>query len=180
MAYTILFTDPDQIRDVTTAREKWDNFLGMLAADGRFTAENVTFSETYQGLPARSPIPRIKIEVRKIRLTAKKPYCGNHPGPCEVPLFGGPRKKLNGRWLEWDDWVAFHGLLNDYLYTRGLKADVWSRPQDAKGKFWIRKDNRARTRFDYDEKMSSGFYPRTIRVWNLGTPDQFESEADHG
>lgn len=105
--------------------------------------------------------------LQKVRLIEAKPYCGQHPGECVV---GGPKKKT--KYLEWDDWVAFHSIVNDAL--KGITADVWSLPLDTRGKMWIRKGLRRRVKFDYDETVNG--YGRPVRIWNEGTDDQFAAE----
>jgi hypothetical protein len=42
---------------------------------------------------------------------------------------------------------------------------VWSSPQDAKGKFWIRRQNRARIEFRWEEYDNAG---RPGRRWDRG------------
>jgi hypothetical protein len=110
------------------------------------------------------------LEVKPVRLRKAKPYCGNHPGEC--PIGGG--KKPNATYLEWNDWIKFHKLVNAVLNKHCSNADVWSTPADVRGKMWIRKDNKPRKNWDWTEDYSSG---RMIRVWNQGTPDQFEKRA---
>jgi hypothetical protein len=121
-----------------------------------------------KGAKEGSRKPGFVIELRRVRLDVKKPYCGNHPGPCEA---GGP--KMKATYLEWDDWVRFHGIVNDCLDTLGFDADVWSTPQDCKGRFWMRKGRTRRVRYDYTETVRFG---RPLRLWNPGTDDQFVSE----
>lgn len=123
-----------------------------------------------------------KIELRdrdvvlpRVRLGEAKPYCGNHPGPCVVGPFGGVAKKRTTRWLEWDDWVEFHGIVNDVLDASKTNADVWSNPQDARGKFWMRRGILRRVQYDYEEEERGFGLP--LRIWNTGTPDQFASHA---
>jgi hypothetical protein len=106
------------------------------------------------------------IELRRVRLLTPKPYCGNHPGECAV---GGPKKTMS--YLEWDDWVRFHAVVNDVLDSLGADADVWSTPQDVKGQMWIRKGTSRRVRYDWEESFNRFGLP--LRVWNQGTPDQF-------
>jgi hypothetical protein len=107
------------------------------------------------------------IKVRPVRLRVNKPYCGNHPGECPI---GGPPKK-NASYLEWEDWVAFHKLVNATLNRFHTHADVWSTPADVRGKMWIRKGTAPRIHWDWTEDMDR--YGRTVRTWNQGTPDQF-------
>ncbi len=108
--------------------------------------------------------------LKPVRLRARKPYCGNHPGPCEVL---GARKK-NATYLEWDDWVAFHEIVNATLDVLGVEADVWSTPTDVQGKMWIRRGNKPRVRWDWEETYNS--MGRAVRIWNTGTPDQFAQD----
>lgn len=125
------------------------------------------------GTPERDPArkygsgePGWAITVQRVRLTAKKAYCGQHPGPCQVPLFPQPKRKL--ALLEWDDWVSFHGAVNSALDRYALSADVWSKPAEASGRMWIRLGSRRRMRWDWDSD-------RGRQVWNLGTDDQFST-----
>ena len=132
-----------------------------MAKEGRFTAE---LSYAYdKRLPS--------IHIKRVRLVKAKPYCGQHPGVCVVNPFIGPQKKKVGKWLEWNDWVAFHGLVNRVLNRFRTNADVWSEPPDVRGKFYIRKGLLARKRFDWTETIDK--WGRPIREWNKGAPDQF-------
>jgi hypothetical protein len=107
------------------------------------------------------------IIVKPVRFREKKPYCGNHPGPCEI-LWPG-QKKMNATFLEWDDWVKFHKIVNAVLNRLKAHADVWSTPADVRGKMWIRRDMSPRLKYDYTQEPG----PRAARVWNTGTLDQF-------
>lgn len=80
-------------------------------ADGRFTC-GISVAPTRHATS--------DIEIRVIRLTTAKPYCGNHPGPCRMT--GTKRAKRN--YLEWADWVAFNDLINDVLDEYNVAADV--------------------------------------------------------
>jgi hypothetical protein len=111
------------------------------------------------------------IVVKPVRLLKKKPYCGNHPGECVVNPFFGARKKPNVTFLEWDDWVKFHGVVNRVLNRFHTHANVWSNPQDVRGKMWIRKDLKPRIKYEWTEDYNSIGLP--IRTWNQGTEDQF-------
>ena len=113
------------------------------------------------------------IHVKPVRLKESKPYCGQHPGECQVGLFG-PRKKRSGRWLEWDDWVEFHALVNDACDSLELDADIWTNPIDAldKGKkMWVRRGLQRRVRYEWDARWNG---MREDRIWNHGTQDQFQ------
>ena len=156
MAYTIQF-----LCGSFQKRDKLLNYINQrLIKDGRFTA---TLTPTIEKrLPA--------IRVKPVRLTEKKSYCGNHPGTCEVGA-----KKMNARFLEWDDWVKFHRLINAALNMYHCNANVWSTPTDIRGKMHIRKGYKARLRYDWEEEYND--FGRPIRIWNPGTDDQFELEG---
>src|SRR5271166_3443002 len=113
MAYTIEF--------LTNDVAKRDGILAHLQArlikDGRFRATLTPISIYKKGgklVPA--------IVVKPVCLVHKKPYCGNHPGPCEVNPFLGPQKKPNATYLEWNDWVAFHKVVNTILNKYRVNA----------------------------------------------------------
>lgn len=113
------------------------------------------------------------IYVKPIRLKEAKPYCGQHPGECQL---GATRK---ARYLEWEDWVEFNNLVNNVLDGGSVKADVFSKPPERldKGtKFWIRRGSQGRKRYDWEQSFESrggGLLTRPVRVWNHGTEDQF-------
>lgn len=111
----------------------------------------------------------------RVRLVKAKPYCGNHPGPCEINPFTGPTKKRNTVFLEWDDWVAFHTLVNKVLTRLKCSANVWTLLQDVQGRMWIRKGLQPRVKWDYIEQYNT--YGLVRRVWNQGTDDQFQPET---
>jgi hypothetical protein len=120
------------------------------------------------------------IVVRPVRLRQAKPYCGQHPGECQVPFGGADRPKRKARYLEWEDWVEFNGVLNDVMDKLGVKADAWSVPMEAidKGKkMYIRRiENGRRHRYEWEEEYRGDLGGRSIRIWNHGTPDQFVQE----
>lgn len=114
------------------------------------------------------------IKIKPVRLVKKKPYCGNHPGECQVnPFTRQAPKKPMATYLEWDDWVKFHGLVNRVLNRFKVNANVWSTPQDVRGKMWIRKGMKARIKWEWTERFDS--FGRAIRDWNPGTEDQFKA-----
>ena len=143
-----------------------------IARDGRFTA-NVLGPHCVAR--TRHMPEGWQLVIDRVRLAKAKPYCGNHPGPCAA---GTRKKRLTI--LEWDDWVAFHIIVNDVLDRLEVTADVWTNPSETLStgkKLWIRKDNRRRVRFDWSEQWRGGLnFP--LRVWNAGTPDQFESPRE--
>lgn len=158
MAYTIQFN-----KGGIEKRDKVLAYLGeRMAKEGIFRATLTPLHDSH-GRPC--------IKIRPVRLLKKKPYCGNHPGECVVhPIFGA-RKKPNATYLEWDDWVKFHALVNRVLNRFKADCDVWSTPMDVRGKMWIRKGTNPRVKWDWTEDYNSMGLP--IRHWNQGTPDQF-------
>ena len=170
MAYSIQITS----HYGDAARERLASVVGILqevVTEAGFSIGEVTLHSTFRGTNrrGRQTEPAFKAELRVIRLAEAKPYCGQHPGECEFPN----RKKPRARFLEWDDWVRFNGLVNDVLdcvgKTTEIAADVWSKPTDAAGRFWIRRLNKRRTRYDYTETFNG--MGRAVRVWNLGNED---------
>lgn len=137
-----------------------------MAKEGRFKA-NLTPSFVWV-----KGIQYPTIEIKPVRLVKAKSYCGNHPGEC--PVSDKPKPKAT--YLEWDDWVKFHNLVNRCLNRFHADADVWSNPADVRGKMWIRKGKQARVKWDWHEKYSPG-RSSPLRIWNQGTPDQFIKEA---
>jgi hypothetical protein len=172
--YTIQLLNGD-IHRLERLREA---LITRIQNDGRFSVSYMTIG--FSTVPRRErreagltreqawQIPTLFL--RNIRLTKPKPYCGNHPGPCEIP----DRPKPNARLLEWDDWVAFHKLVNGLFNQRKVRANIWTLPHDVSGKMWIRKGLLARVKWDWTEESSPRFNGRNIRIWNQGTPDQFE------
>lgn len=68
---------------------------------------------------------RIELELLSVRLTKKRPYCGNHAGPCPA---GGPKKR-DYTFLEALDWIRFNNALNKALDASsfGDKVDIHSK-----------------------------------------------------
>lgn len=153
MPYSIKILDGKNADTIQT------KLLSVVSKDARFVVKSCVSGQI--------------ILLNRVRLSFPKEYCGNHPGECVVTFF--PQKKMKARYLEWDDWVIFHGLVNDVLDKLNVSADVWSKPQDAKGKFWMRKGSARRLKYDYSEQFD-GRFGRPIRVWNCGTSDQFVTE----
>jgi hypothetical protein len=148
--------------------KKRDQVLEYLQA--RLVKEGTFRATLERGIDMKS---RYTIRVKPVRLIKAKPYCGNHPGECQINPFNGPIKKKNATLLEWNDWIKFHGLVNRVLNRFHVKADVWSTPQDVRGKMWIRKGTKARKRYDWTEEYNQ--YGQVVRIWNQGTPDQFDA-----
>ena len=134
--------------------------MRAIARDGRFTA-NVLGPHCVAR--TRHMPEGWQLVVDRVRLVKKKPS----ERACRLPT----------TYLQWNDWVAFHAIVNDVLDRLDVTADVWTNPSETLStgkKFWIRKDNRRRVRFDWSEQWRGGLnFP--LRVWNAGTPDQFES-----
>lgn len=119
-------------------------------------------------------------ELSEIRLKEAKPYCGNHAGPCIVRVFERPRR--NGRWLEGEDWMRVHALVNEVLdslnvscrvYTAG--ADVYPVQGIPKKHLVVRTETLgARKRYDYRDIAKPGeMFPHY--AYNPGTQDQFDN-----
>ena len=163
MAYTIQF-----LQGGIAKRDRVLAYLAeRLVKEGRFRATLT---------PTTDEKGRACIRVKPVRLVKAKPYCGNHPGECVVNPFLGARKKPNATYLEWDDWVAFHGLVNRVLNRFRSDANVWSTPADVRGKMWIRRGRLSRVKWDWEEKYEAVRFVPT-RIWNQGTPDQFEKAS---
>jgi len=111
--------------------------------------------------------------VKPVRLREAKLYCGQHPGECLV----GPKRR--SKCLEWDDWVAFHDLVNDVLDEHGIDADAWTNPPEALDhgrKMWVRRGLARRVAYDWfdDPKdVHGGIFRNVRRIWNHGSADQF-------
>ena len=161
MAYTIKF--------LSGGIEKQTSVLNYLNA--RMAKEGI-FRATLTPYTDDKGIPYIKI--KPVRLCKKKPYCGNHPGECQINAFTGKLpKKPNATYLEWDDWVKFHDLVNRVLNRFHANADVWSTPLDVRGKMWIRKGLNQRIKYEWNERFDK--FGRVVRDWNQGTLDQFKA-----
>jgi hypothetical protein len=123
--------------------------------------------------PSRKRNAAYFFTLKSIRLRKMKPYCGNHPGECFTT---GPRP--NSTNLEWDDWVAFNGLVNDTLDGLKIVADVWSKPREFfdKGRtMWIRRmDLGRRVKYEWEDDYSRGRNGVPARIWDHGTDSQFD------
>lgn len=167
--YTIQFLPNKKDKHVSdfnrrvTRRDKVIAYiLSRMAKEGVFRATLT---------PASDQLGNPTILVKPVRLLKAKPYCGNHPGECQINPFLGPQKKKSMTLLEWDDWVKFHDLVNRCLNRFKVNANVWSNPADIQGRMWIRKGLTARIHYDWYEKPVA--YGNPIRVWNPGSDDQF-------
>ena len=155
MAYTIKFLgNSSNKRDFILF-----NLQERLVKDGRFRA-TLTPSTSSDGKD-------LTIIVKPVGLVKAKPYCGNHPGLCLI----SNKPKPKATYLEWDDWVKFHKLVNTVLNKHRINANVYSTPLDVRGKMWIRKGTKARLKYEWEEHVDN--FGRIIRAWNQGTEDQF-------
>ena len=136
--------------DLATA-QKVDNDLRQvsLTDTGRFRFENWFHSSRYH-----------HIRLYKIHLANRKPYCGNHPGPCAISPFlprnrdGELRKLPRYRFLEWQDWLDFNTWINDVLDKYQVPATVTSL-----GSFTHRKGLQRRLHYSWYNQQQEGFTP---------------------
>jgi hypothetical protein len=161
-----------QVFDSNRSGEVFHALQQAITLDGRFKTRRMwvevlkTTREDRKTLGKVYTLPAILIQ--GIRLTYKKPYCGQHAAQ-ECPV--GTRKP-NMSLCEWNDWINFHNLINATLDHLQVAANVWTLPLEVKGKFWIRKGMKARVRFDADISYNS--MGRRVEHWNLGDDTQFE------
>ena len=85
-------------------------YINATLAGSRFTAAVTTKKKS--------------VEIRNVRLTYRKDYCGNHPLPCPVRAIH--RKHPVNRLLEGADWVGFNDMLNNVLDGIGCVCDCAS------------------------------------------------------
>jgi hypothetical protein len=161
MPYTIAFRGD---RDAAEVRA-----LILAALEGSpFTAELAC-------APRPSRAYTSSLIVKPVRLREAKLYCGQHPGECAV----GPKRR--SRCLEWDDWVSFHGLINDVLDAYKIDADAWTNPPeplDHGRKMWVRRGLARRVTYGWFDDPNDIYVARQFgrnprRIWNHGFPDQF-------
>jgi hypothetical protein len=160
MPYTIALRgdrDPDKVRRLILAALEASPFTATLTVASGPT-------RAYTG----------SLIVKPVRLRTAKLYCGQHPGSCIA------EPKRRSRCLEWDDWVAFHAVVNDVLDAHGVDADAWTCPMekmDHGRKMWIRRGLSRRVAFDWHDDPNDrhgGIFRNPIRIWNHGSADQFE------
>jgi hypothetical protein len=112
------------------------------------------------------------IELRGIRLMASRPYCGNHPGPCDAAnphaRFNKDGSKPKSKALEAADWIKVHTAVNDWLDTMSGPSLAYTEGADCDGnKMYVRRVGQRRVRWDYVEIHHS---IRPIRLWLSGKP----------
>lgn len=151
-----------------------DALLARIAKDGRFRVGEVIVSNTNvgrreakeAGLARDLRWMRPTLYLRRIRLVKAKPYCGQHYGECPADA-----RRPNATYLEYEDWVEFHRLVNGLFNQRKVNANIWTLPLEVKGKYWVRKGLNARKL--YEAELSYDNYGRRIQQWNLGDATQF-------
>jgi hypothetical protein len=176
----IEFTSLGQETDLRFIQEISERLRQHVNVDGRFRINHLDQECIISG-KGEQRRHRWRILAKSVRLTKAKPYCGNHLGPCAIPN----RPKPTSSCLEWDDWVQFNNLVNDFLDTQQQPSDAWSNPgeptDNGKKEFYIRRNNQRRIYWDWTE----GEYvirkqKMWVRIWNHGTPDQFrENMYEH-
>lgn len=167
MAYTIQMNGDGAQARVVAFEEKLRDFFEKKLDGQVFVINEITKRFTYW---PNGKIKKATLELRRIRLNTPKSYCGQHPGPCVA----NGRKKMKARYLEWNEWIMFHDLINGLLEHE--EADVYSTPMECKGRMWIRRGRHPRRRWDYTERWPLGHMQPT-RIWNNGTDDQFLPET---
>jgi hypothetical protein len=172
MAYSIKFTNPSMTDSQLTQFRA--ELKAKLEADGRFKVPGEIREIRAQFGRGKARVSNWVLEMKYVRLNKAKEYCGQHPGECQIGPFGA-REKRKSSCLEWNDWIEFNALVNDVLDAFGQPAEVWSVPMELmdKGKkFFIRLDNKRRVEYDWHERAMS--YGRVARVWDHGSPSQFQ------
>lgn len=99
------------------------------------------------------------VKVSCVRLKRRKPYCGQHPGPC-VATF---RRHANHLFLEGLDWVGFNALVNDTLDELNADCDFFSYNRESwvSGKYHIRIGTRRRVGYPFS-------YRGNFALWDQG------------
>lgn len=84
------------------------------------------------------------LKIKGVRLKRKKPYCGQHAGPCRLTgIKHHPRFYLEGL-----DWVAFNDMLNDLCDAHRIEADIWTDGREQSGRLYLRHGRRRRDRYN--------------------------------
>ncbi len=121
------------------------------------------------------------VKILCVRLRLRKPWCGQHAGPCQ-----GNRKNTYGHrgaiLLEGADWVGWNDGLNDILDRLKIDADVWTSNKEAAkrrgrdgamvgiNRFYLRRGRRRRVTYFAD--CHSQFF--NVMHWVEGTDADFE------
>jgi hypothetical protein len=105
------------------------------------------------------------IKILNVRLTEKKPYCGNHAKACERPHVGKHKK---AQYLEGADWVEFNDRLNSVLDELNVSARVDS------GTCNLRKGTERRISYQADTFAGGAWQ------WNkFGRDDEYADYTGH-
>lgn len=134
MAFDIVCKDraeAEAVRDALLAKIGQSRFRLGRPNTGRRHHGNVEIKVTKR---------RAVLSLRAVRLREKKPYCGNHAGPCRN-TFGG-RKHPKFDYLEGQDWVSWNDMVNDVLDELGHSGNAGSSVCN------IRKDGLRRVRYE--------------------------------
>jgi hypothetical protein len=144
--------------------------------DGRFRVNHLEVGSVKTSREDRRTLGKVwtmpAILMKGIRLTKKSSYCGAHAFPCPV---GAPKK--NATFLDWQNWIEFHQVVNSLLNQRHCSANIYTNPPetlDQGNRMWIRRGMQARVRWDVEGHMNN--YGRMEEVWDHGTPSQFTKE----
>lgn len=167
MAYTIRIWSTDHV-------EKF-RLLSLLTAAGFTIGE----SSTEERGKARRPAWAAGfdcltvIELRNIRLPAARPWCGNHPGPCDA---NNPHARRNkdgskpkSKILEAGDWIMVNNVVNDWLDSIPDSVSEVFTTSGATDKYlFVRREGKRRQRWDYIEVHRNIGVP--LRLWLSGKP----------
>lgn len=158
MAYTVQLKDPNRTFDVRIS------IMAAIKTDGRFVCGVELGTDTKKAANL--------LLIKNVRRIDGADYCGQHPGQCNP--FG--RGHYKAKYLEWKDWISFHEIVNDVLDSKKVVADAWTNPREPmrpdKKKFWVRRDNKRRVQYDFEETFNVMGIP--FHTWNSGTQDQFK------
>jgi hypothetical protein len=156
------------------------SLIARIQKDGRFRVNHLEVGTVKTSREDRRTLGKVwtmpAILMKGIRLTKKSSYCLQHPGECLIDPFTGklPPKK-NATFLDWDNWIAFHNLVNGLLNQRHASANVWTNPMELlapdKKRMWIRRGKQARIKWEWETSYNN--YGRRVQTWNSGTIDQF-------
>jgi hypothetical protein len=118
------------------------------------------------------------IEVPRVRLKTPKPYFGMGPNAESRPRpanFKPKRMTILG----WYDWITFNNVINDALDECRLAADVWSKPQATRDKFYIRRGHKRRASYRVDtEWVDTRYGGHETENWNCKSEAAFEEQRE--
>lgn len=185
MAYTIrLFSQHPNAKSEPKFPRNFEERLRKALTKAGVSAKVILFSEERRrSSVSQGARPCSTCSVEGIRLLKPKPYCGNHPGPCDVGAgIVNPLKKKRAMYLEWVDWVTVHRHINDLLDKVAAAmpdtfADVFTLPQEVDGRLWIRRKGVRRHRYDYLEHR--GVFGRPQRAWIRGDGEDVISSLQY-